>query len=91
MLAFYLTTSFASLVLSTNSSECYWPDGNFESDYAPCYPDQEVSVCCGQGHSCMSNGLCRWPDDEMTAPLTYVRGGCTDKSCEPPAFYHFVY
>ena len=31
----------------------------------------------------MSNNLCRWPDVQMPYPLVYIRGSCTDKTCEP--------
>jgi hypothetical protein len=78
----YIILPLAPLVLASTSSPCYYPDGTYQSNDSPCFPDQAESSCCGQGHSCMSNGLCRWPDADMPAPLVYVRGSCTDKSCK---------
>jgi hypothetical protein len=77
----YLILPCIKLTLASASSPCYYPDGTYQSFDSPCFPDQAVSFCCGHGHSCMSNGLCRWPDADMPSPLAYVRGSCTDKSC----------
>ncbi|KAH9208240.1 hypothetical protein DL95DRAFT_480684 [Leptodontidium sp. 2 PMI_412] len=66
------------------AASCYYPDGTFVSFDSPCFPDQETSFCCGQGHTCMSNNLCRWPDSQMPYPLAYIRGSCTDSSWNSP-------
>ncbi|KAG4436490.1 hypothetical protein IFR05_008031 [Cadophora sp. M221] len=66
------------------AASCYYPDGTFVSFDSPCFPDQETSICCGQGHTCMSNNLCRWPDSQMPYPLAYIRGSCTDSSWNSP-------
>ena len=78
----HLILLLAPLILASTTSPCYYPDGSYQSYDSPCFPEQAQSFCCGQGHSCMSNGLCRWPDADMPAPLAYIRGSCTDKTCE---------
>jgi hypothetical protein len=67
---------------SLQATSCYYPDGTFAEFDSPCFPDQAESICCGQGHTCMSNNLCRWPPSEMPYPLAYIRGSCTDPSCK---------
>lgn len=61
---------------------CYFPDGTWAGGDYPCFPDQDVSICCYLGHTCMSNNICRWPDEGMPPPLAYIRGSCTDKTCK---------
>jgi len=65
---------------SLQATSCYYPDGTFAEFDSPCFPDQAESICCGQGHTCMSNNLCRWPDSQMPYPIAYIRGSCTDSS-----------
>ncbi|PMD17105.1 hypothetical protein NA56DRAFT_279627 [Hyaloscypha hepaticicola] len=78
--------SVVSLLLLAKTSQqaasCYFPDGTFAENDSPCFPDQPESICCGQGHTCMSNSLCRWPDSEMPYPLAYIRGSCTNPTCK---------
>lgn len=76
-----LFLSKESLQITSNS--CYFPDGSPAPNDRPCFPDKASSQCCAVGHSCMSNNLCRWPDVRMPYPLVYIRGSCTDKTCEP--------
>ncbi|KAE9370192.1 hypothetical protein N431DRAFT_484476 [Stipitochalara longipes BDJ] len=66
--------------VSLQATSCYFPDGTFAENDSPCFPDQAESICCGQGHTCMSNNLCRWPASQMPYPLAYIRGSCTDSS-----------
>jgi len=70
--------------LTSPSAPCYFPDGTYIDFDAPCFPDRPQSFCCGRNHTCMSNGLCRWPDAEMPSPLAYIRGSCTDRTWNSP-------
>jgi len=62
---------------------CYFPDGSLVGDF-PCFPEQDVSMCCWANHTCMDNGMCRFPDNEMPGQMRYIRGSCTDKQCRYP-------
>jgi hypothetical protein len=44
---------------TTVSEACYFPDGIQATDNTPCYKNGTVSVCCGPGFTCLSNGLCQ--------------------------------
>lgn len=50
-------------------------------------------MCCWANHTCLDNGLCRWPDNEMPGQMRYIRGSCTDKECRQlfrvPCEYEF--
>lgn len=72
----------APLIVASTTSPCYYPDCSYRPYDSLRFLEQTQSFCCGQGHSCMSNGLCRWPDADMPAPLACVRGSCTDQECE---------
>ena len=39
---------------------CYFPDGTQTraSKYSPCVPTANVTHCCADGETCLSNGLC---------------------------------
>lgn len=58
---------------TTVSKSCYYPDGIQATDNTPCYQNASVSVCCGPGFTCLSNGLCQ--------QRQYLfRGTCTDST-----------
>ncbi|KAK5137829.1 hypothetical protein LTR08_006597 [Meristemomyces frigidus] len=61
-----------SLVLSTASAQCYYPDGVSLASDTPCNSSAAVSACCGVQSQCLDNGLC-------FAQGVLSRGSCTDK------------
>lgn len=74
--------------------QCWFPDGQFPNgtgDYIinnysendrPCYPDRDVSFCCGIGESCATNNLCI--GGPGTAYMPFNRGTCTDRTWQSP-------
>ncbi|PSN70932.1 hypothetical protein BS50DRAFT_618095 [Corynespora cassiicola Philippines] len=74
-----LSTIFAfSCLASAASNSCYYPSGK-ENRGRPCFPDADVSVCCGPTFVCLSNGLCSpGPDTRRAYAYKYYRSGCTD-------------
>ena len=54
-----------------NNTLCYKGDGDVSEDIS-CGP-AILSTCCGAGWECLSNGLCRNPENE-----TYSQGTCTE-------------
>ncbi|OIW26470.1 hypothetical protein CONLIGDRAFT_716748 [Coniochaeta ligniaria NRRL 30616] len=58
----------------TQSTQCYWPNGNEAGGWIPC-SDGPASNCCHHTAICMSNGLCLG-----TIPSVLSRGACTDQS-----------
>jgi hypothetical protein len=64
--------------------QCYVPNGGLGSGM-PCHPEQDVSLCCPFGWSCLSNGLCRPSIANDRDYLSHVfRFGCTDHSWNSP-------
>ena len=53
------------------------PSAFILSNYGPCDPRAgSISLCCGVGHTCLTNGLC------VTRSGRYYSGGCTDSAYE---------
>jgi len=77
----YLICFVGGAIATAAGKPCYFPDGTLVGDF-PCFPDQDESMCCYANHTCMSNGLCRWPDNQMPGQMRYIRGSCTDKQCQ---------
>ena len=59
-----------------NCTLCYYPDGTLATLDSPCFPDADVSFCCGNGTACLADQLC-YNDG-------YIRGSCTDKTWNSP-------
>src|SRR2546421_8266331 len=63
----------------SNSSICYFVNGDVASTHVPCFPDQvnagHVSSCCyiSNGDVCLDTGICL-----SSEGMTY-QGACTDK------------
>ena len=55
------------------SSQCFYSNGQSAISDRPCNIEGDVSFCCGEGWSCLSNGLCQAPNDGE-----YAQGSCTD-------------
>ncbi|KAF1969864.1 hypothetical protein BU23DRAFT_651749 [Bimuria novae-zelandiae CBS 107.79] len=54
--------------------ECYYPDGTVAPGLVPCNEGAEVSHCCRDADTCLTNGLC------FSSGLgSILRRGCTDK------------
>ena len=68
-----LFTLLADLPLAA-STPCFTPQGYKLLHYGVCDPRSPISLCCITGDTCLSNGLCAGPFDEL------YRGGCSDKS-----------
>ncbi|OCL13400.1 hypothetical protein AOQ84DRAFT_225623 [Glonium stellatum] len=68
--------------LSHAAATCYFPDTTEASHDFPCYPDRDISVCCGPGFACLPNGICEVTSDAVNPGVSYpfVRGSCTDKT-----------
>ncbi len=73
-----------------SSQQCYNSDRNIAKDNIPCYPDRNVSFCCGKGWACLNNKLCQQQiSDDQQSSIT-ARGSCTDQTWESddcPRFY----
>ena len=69
------------------SKICYIQSGSnsvIRPDYGPCNPRVDsVSLCCGVGDTCLTNGLC------LTRSGIYYSGGCTDSTYEAAICPHF--
>ena len=78
--------SFLSLLTlpspSHAAASCYFPDTTEASHDFPCYPDRDISVCCGPGFACLPNGICEVTAAAVNPGVSYplVRGSCTDKT-----------
>ncbi|ORY12074.1 hypothetical protein BCR34DRAFT_587406 [Clohesyomyces aquaticus] len=60
---------------------CYFPNGDTDSGHKSC-SSGGVSVCCSEGHQCLSNGLCADPRYDNFQRV--LRGGCTDSGWGSP-------
>ncbi len=58
--------------------QCYYLSGDISPDF-PCDPSANVSACCGQGSTCVTNFYCI---DLLGA--THI-GSCTDETWQNPA------
>lgn len=60
---------------TTGSPYCFFPNGDLVSSDTPCFPDEEISPCCGlvNGWTCLTNGICYHAETKMLG-----RGSCTD-------------
>ncbi|KAF2102496.1 hypothetical protein NA57DRAFT_52068 [Rhizodiscina lignyota] len=64
---------------------CYGPNGTLGNNL-PCFPDADVSFCCGTGWICTTNLLCVSPFADLAGNFsTLQRGTCTDQSWNSPA------
>ena len=73
------------LLLQSVVADCYNRDGTLsEFDNTPC-SSSDNSTCCQPGWKCLyDNKLCNL-DDPGGLGISYVRGGCTDKSWKSEA------
>ena len=63
--------------MSTISYNHSSPSAVMPSNYGICDPRAgSISLCCGVGHTCLTNGLC------VTRSGIYYSGGCTDSTYE---------
>ena len=64
---------------------CYYPNGDRTTLDFPCSDGSEESACCGNGHACLSNGLCM-KTEIVDSPDGYqfARGSCTDANWRSP-------
>ncbi|KAL4951035.1 hypothetical protein BDW69DRAFT_45733 [Aspergillus filifer] len=82
------TTFLVLLLLKTHAAKCYYTDGSFALDeQQPCFPEQEVSACCGlaktngdENDFCLTNGLCLGQVSGYTGFM--LLNSCTDSSWE---------
>lgn len=69
----------AALIARTAAQRnCWFPDGNTETQDLPCDPNADESACCGPDAFCLSNGLC-------LSSGVVSRGSCTDRTWNDPA------
>ncbi|KAL2831111.1 hypothetical protein BDW59DRAFT_140415 [Aspergillus cavernicola] len=78
-----------SALLSTSlAASCYFSDGSYgSSEQQPCFPDQEVSACCGlakatgdENDYCLTSGICLGQVAGYTGFM--MLNSCTDSSWE---------
>jgi len=64
-------------------TQCYYPDGSIPTDYVwePC-TGAKYSSCCvpSEGDICQADGLCYYPDNNLS-----YRGTCTDRTWNDPS------
>lgn len=67
--------------MDVESKYCFFPNGDLFVGDSPCFPNEEVSPCCGldSGYSCLTNGICYHLQKKKLA-----RGTCTDRSWDSP-------
>lgn len=77
---FYFKSSTFSM--AAGNDYCYFPNGDLSGVDSPCFPDEEVSPCCGLqgGWTCLTNGLCH---NEILKQIG--RGTCTDSNWDSPS------
>lgn len=75
-------------ILASDSSSCYWPNGDLVSNDRPCDPSSSVSPCCARGSTCLSSGVCQFTDQKVTK---LMRGSCTDKTWTATKCPRFCY
>lgn len=64
-------------------TQCYYPDGSIPTDWVwePCTGAQYSSCCVpGEGDICQPDGLCYYPDENLS-----YRGTCTDRTWNDPS------
>jgi len=62
---------------------CYAPNGDLaQGGNFPCFLDQDVSPCCGEGSICEASGLCKVAGSTGVSDL--IRGSCTDRTWNSP-------
>jgi hypothetical protein len=60
--------------------QCYSPNGTLAGN-TPCFPNADVSFCCGTGWVCTTNLLCVTPVIDLAGNYSHLqRGTCTDPS-----------
>lgn len=61
---------------------CYFKDGSLAANDYACYPNNDISFCCGPGYACLDDLVCEKTNDAIDPynNNTYVRGSCTDYS-----------
>ena len=74
LLIYFGTTWF--IIAASNNGVCYDIDEVQTSDLA-CDSEAEVSVCCGFGFTCLTNGLCE-TYNQTDSWTGFWTGGCTD-------------
>ena len=74
-LLIYFGTTWV-VTAASNNGICYDIDEVQTSNLA-CDPQAEVSVCCGVGFTCLSNGLCE-TYNQTDSWTGFWTGGCTD-------------
>ena len=84
-LLIWLAAFWEALIITAapNDGKCYNPNRDQGVDFLPCYPEAEVSPCCLQGDSCLSNGLCQSSANGTLTP--YFTGQCTDFTWSSPS------
>src|SRR5436190_19615456 len=62
--------------------QCYFPSGDIAQDHIPCNPFAFTSLCCPQGWTCFSGGICvitdlsKYPSGVSIGAT--IRGSCTN-------------
>ncbi|PMD31562.1 hypothetical protein L207DRAFT_640821 [Hyaloscypha variabilis F] len=78
------TFTFVSQLSSVEAfAQCYYPDGSIPTDWIwePCTGAQYSSCCVpSEGDICQPDGLCYYPQDDLT-----YRGTCTDRTWQDPS------
>ena len=74
-LLIYFGTTWV-VIAASNNGICYDTD-EVQISNSACDPEAEVSVCCGFGFTCLSNGLCE-TYNKTTSWTGFWTGGCTD-------------
>lgn len=65
--------------MAVERKQCFYPSGDLMGNDTPCFPNEEVSPCCGLSATCLANGLCYG-----ARTGGYVRGTCTDPKWDSP-------
>ena len=89
MYSLFLVASVSLFQSVSAGSACYYPNGDLNPDDVPCNPSADVSVCCGRGWTCLSNGVCMLSQDSSVGSISRIgstyRTSCTDRSWNSPA------
>lgn len=69
------------LARGTQAQTCYYPDQTVEPSHIVCNASAQFSLCCQQGATCLTSGLCfsQWDTSINTGTCTDRTG--TDHSC----------
>ena len=87
-IALLIVTAASALAADSNSSTCYFVNGDLAPQHVPCFPDKVSaggdSACCekSDGDVCLDTGICL-----SVGGMTY-QGACTDQNWQSNSCPH---